>query len=211
MRRGGRGVCRTRRRGRVWRRWGGLDLLGVWHRANFWHCEACLHRWRFGRLAGFAQPLPGRGARLAGGGTGIRCGRGCIRRRCRGHGGYCWFGLRVIGWLRHRRRRGRRRCRHGRKARTQFLIAILRVRAVGDQALRQFLPFGRGQCPVGRRRHRSEVRIIRRLSGGRDRSCLRPSNHARSRPDCTRRALEPRPEWRAGAPRTERNGVCPSS
>jgi len=45
----------------------------------------------------------------------------------------------------------------------------------------------------------------------RGRSCSRPSNHARSRPDYMHRARALLPEWRAGMPRTGRNGVCPST
>ena len=45
----------------------------------------------------------------------------------------------------------------------------------------------------------------------RGRSCWSPSNHATCRPGCMRRARAPTPEWPAGAPRTGRNGVCPSS
>jgi hypothetical protein len=39
------------------------------------------------------------------------------------------------------------------------------IRPVGDQALRQLIPLGNGHRPHRRRRHRREVRVIRRLSG----------------------------------------------
>ena len=41
----------------------------------------------------------------------------------------------------------------------------------------------------------------------RGRSCWSPSNHAKCRRGCMRRAQAPTPEWRAGAPRTGRNGL----
>ena len=175
---GGRGARCGRRRRRVGWRWRGLHLLRIWHRAHSWHFEAGLHRRCLGRLTRFAQPLFWRGVRLVRGRTGILRRRGCScrggfarrrcgsRRRCRGRATDSRFGLPCIGYLGDRWWRRRRRwCRYRRKARTQFLIAVFRIGAVGDQALRQLLPLGLSQCPVGRWRHRREVRIIGGLPG----------------------------------------------
>ncbi len=69
-----------------------------------------------------------------------------------------------IGCSRRRRRRGRR-SRQRRETGAKLLGAVSGIRSVGDQALRQLLALGRGHRPGWRRRHRREIRIIRRLPG----------------------------------------------
>ncbi len=146
---------------------------------NLRRLQARFHRAGLGGLARLARPLfsrrgrcadaltSGRRARnLASGRRHSRAGR--HGRRFRPSGGRSW--RRSGDRRRGRRCRGRRRGRGRRRASSlvesglQLLAGVFRVLPIGDQALRQFIEFGRCKRLGRRRRHGREVRVRRLVS-----------------------------------------------